>query len=377
MKKILIVPDSFKGTLTATEICETVKEKALKFFDAQVITVPVADGGEGSVDCFLTALGGRRVNLKVKGPFFNTVEASYGVIGDTAVIETASCASLSLAGDKKDPLITTTFGVGEQILHAAKNGLKKIIVGLGGSCTNDLGAGAACACGVKFIGKKGEFIPTGGTLKDIESINLSGIEKSLYGVKITAMCDVNNPPFGKFGAARIFAPQKGANEKSVELLDRGVKHACEIIKREYKTDLSELKGGGAAGAFATGLKAFFNAELKMGIEVVLDTVKFDELLDGADMVITGEGKLDLQSVRGKVISGITKRCTKKGVPVIAIVGGAEGDMEEVYKSGVSAVFTINRLPQDLSVSKNYSKENLSKTAEDIFRLIKCISKNDN
>ncbi|MBQ9485940.1 MAG: glycerate kinase [Clostridia bacterium] len=373
--KIILIPDSFKGTLSSSEICGILTEKARAILDAETVSVPVADGGEGSVDCFLTALGGTKKIVRVSGPFLKKLDAYYGIIGDTAVIETASCASLPQAGENKNPLITTTYGVGEQILDAAKNGVKNIIVGLGGSCTNDFGLGAACACGIKAINARGNaFIPTGGTLKDVVKIDISGVPDCLKKVKITAMCDIDNPPYGDRGAAKVFAPQKGADEKTVKILDDGVKSICDIIKRDFGADLADLKGGGAAGAFGAGLKAFFGAELKMGIDVVLETVGFEKMLDTADLVITGEGKIDSQSLRGKVVIGVSRAAKCKGVPVIAIVGGAEGDMSEAYEQGVSAIFTVNRLPQDFSVSKNYAAINLARTAEDVFRLVKTLNK---
>ena len=373
--KIILIPDSFKGTLSSQKICDILSAKAKKILNAETVSVPVADGGEGSVDCFITAMNGKKVPVTVSGPYFKPIDTYYGVFGDTAVIETASCAALPLVENDKNPLLTTTFGVGEQILRAAKSGVKNIIVGLGGSCTNDFGLGAACACGAECYNARGEaFIPTGGTLKDVAKIDLSVLSENLRGVKITAMCDIDNPPYGAQGAAQVFAPQKGADEAQVELLDAGVKHVCEIIKRDFKTDLSELKGGGAAGAFGAGLNGLFNAELKMGIETVLDEVGFDGMLSDADFVITGEGKIDSQSLRGKVVIGVSRRSKNKGVPVIAIVGGADGDMSAAYAEGVSAIFPINRLPQDFSVSRLYAEENLAYTAEDVFRFIRATAK---
>ena len=369
--KIVLIPDSFKGTLSSNKICEIMSEKAKSILNAEVLCVPVADGGEGSVDCFLSAMGGRKVPVTVNGPYFKQIDTYYGICGDTAVIETASCASLPMVKDDKNPLLTTTFGVGEQIIHAVKSGVKNIIVGLGGSCTNDFGLGAACACGAEFYDENGaSFIPTGGTLKDVVKADVSALRKNLSGVKITAMCDIDNPPYGKQGAAEVFAPQKGADKKQVAILDSGVKHMCEILKRDFGIDLSNLPGGGAAGAFGAGLSGFFGAELKMGIETVLDAVGFDDMLQDTDLVITGEGKIDSQSLRGKVVIGVSRRAAEKGVPVVAVVGGADGDMTSAYAEGVTAVFPINRMPEDFSVSKHFAERNLSATAEDLFRLIK-------
>ncbi len=372
MKKFVLIPDSFKGTMSSTEICNIMREQILRFFpQSNVVSIPVADGGEGSVDCFLSALGGDKVNCTVSGPYFEKINSFYGMLDDnTAVIEMAASAGLPLVEGNKNPLKTTTFGVGELILSAVKNGANKIIMGLGGSCTNDFGAGAAAACGIKFFNERGEtFVPTGETLKDVEKIDFSSKAKELSGVEIITMCDIDNPPFGLSGAAHVFAPQKGADKEQVELLDYGVKHLCSVIKEQTGLDLTNLSGGGAAGAMGAGMVAFFGSKLKMGIDTVLETVGFDNIIKDTDYIFTGEGKIDGQSLRGKVVIGIARSAKKQSVPVISVVGGAEGDLKDAYSQGVTAVFTINKLPQDLSVSKFYSKENLAFTMENILRLI--------
>jgi glycerate kinase len=374
MKKFVLIPDSFKGTLSSTEICSIMSNGIKKHYpDAQVVSIPVADGGEGSVDCFLTALGGEKVFLTCKNPYFEDMQGFYGLInnGTTAVIEMASTAGLPLVENRKNPMLTTTYGVGELILDACKKGVKKIIVGLGGSCTNDFGCGSACACGVKFLDKDGkEFIPTGGTLKDICSIDLSNKSKLLDGVEIITMCDIDNPPFGINGASHVFAPQKGADAKMVEELDNGVKNACAVVKKSLGLDLDSLSGGGAAGAMGAGMVAFFNSKLLMGIDTVLDTVGFSDIIKDASVIFTGEGKIDSQSLRGKVVIGVARKAKEQSVPVIAVVGGADGDMSEAYTNGVTAVCTINRLPQDFSISRKYSKENLEFAFDNILRLLK-------
>ena len=374
LKKFVLVPDSFKGTLSSERICELLSEKIKSVFpDAEIVSLPVADGGEGTADCFLTAQKGEKVFTRASNPFGEEIDCYYARFNETAVIETAQTAGLPLVGDRKNPLTASTVGLGEQILHAIKGGAKRIIVGLGGSCTNDFGCGAAATLGVKFYDECGRvFVPTGGTLNDVVRVDVSGIAEELKNgkVKLIAMCDVDNPPYGKNGAARIFAPQKGANEKTVLVLDDGVKHLCDVIRRDLNKDYSRLKGGGAAGALGAGLKAFFGAELKSGIDTVLDAVGFDSVIADADCVITGEGKIDGQSVRGKAVSGVATRAKKRGVPVVAVVGGAEGDMSALYDAGVTAVFPINRLPLDFSVSRFQSETNLCRTAEDVLRLIK-------
>ena len=373
MKKAVLIPDSFKGTISSSDICAVMKAEILRRFpECAVVSVPVADGGEGSVDAFLTALGGVRVMLPVSGPFFEETDSFYGLIdgGETAVIEMAAAAGLPLAAGRENPLTATTFGVGELILHAAQSGVKKIILGLGGSATNDGGCGAAAACGVKFFDKDGtSFVPTGGTLSAIARIDTAGLAPSLRGVEIITMCDIDNPMYGERGAAYVFAPQKGADPDTVRVLDDGLRHLCAVMKESLGADVSALPGGGAAGAMGAGMAVFFGSKLQMGIETVLDTVGFDGMIRDADVIFTGEGKIDSQSLGGKAVIGIARRAKKQGIPVIAVVGGAEGDMQAAYDEGVSAVFSINRLPMPLSESRAYTRENLAFAMENILRLM--------
>ena len=368
------MPDSFKGTLTSIEICNIISDRIYKHFPrCSVVSIPVADGGEGSVDCFLSALGGEKIYETVKAPYFEDMKSFYGMMGDTAIIEMAACAGLPLVEDRKNPSLTTTYGVGQLILSAAKNGCKKIIVGLGGSGTNDGGCGAAAAVGIKFYDKEGnEFIPVGKTLIDIQKIDLSGKAGELDNIEIITMCDIDNPMYGALGAAYIFAPQKGADEEMVAALDKGLKNLCDVIKIETGKDLKDVPGSGAAGAMGAGMIAFFNSTLQMGIETVLDTVKFDEIISGADMIFTGEGKIDTQSLRGKVVIGVAKRAKNKNIPVTVIAGGADMNIDEAYDMGVTSIFTINRLPEDFQISRKKSKENLGASIDNILRLIKSI-----
>ena len=373
MKKLLIIPDSFKGTLSSKRICEIISERArARFADVQAISIPVADGGEGSVDCFLSAVGGELVKCASQNPYFEPMEGFFGLLnnGRTAVVEMAACAGLPLVEDRKNPMLTTTYGVGILIKEALSRGVEEIILGLGGSSTNDFGCGAAAALGVEFFDEDGEsFIPTGGSLARVAKIKTDKVIPALKSVKLSAMCDVKNPVYGKSGAAYIYAPQKGADAQTVKLLDDGLMHICEIVKRDVGVDVTTLVGGGAAGAMAGGMYSFFGAKLRMGIDVVLDTVKFDELLEGADVVFTGEGKIDSQSLQGKVVAGVAKRASAKGVPTIAVVGGIDGDISEVYDIGVNSVFAINRMPEDFSVSRYKSEENLKHTVDNIFRIL--------
>jgi glycerate kinase len=374
MKRFVLAPDSFKGTLSSGQICEIMKEAIFKHFPkAEVISIPVADGGEGSVDCFLTAAEGVRASCKAQNPLFEEMEGFYGLLdgGQTAVIEMAACAGLPLVEGRKNPLLTTTYGVGLLMRDAVARGVKKIILGLGGSATNDFGCGAAAALGISFLDESGAaFIPTGGTLSKVARVVRSGEIDCLDGVEISLMCDVKNPVYGPHGAAYIYAPQKGADPEQVRLLDDGLRHICEVVRRDLGCDVSTLVGGGAAGAMAGGMVAFFDAAIRMGIDVVLDTVGFERLLDGADLVFTGEGKIDAQSLQGKVVYGVASRAKTKNVPVIAVVGGIDGDMSAIYEAGVNAVFAINCLPEDFSVSRYKSAENLKTTMDNILRTLK-------
>lgn len=374
MKKVIIIPDSFKGTLSAKQICRILKEKVHQQFPAcEVVTVPVADGGEGSVDCFLEALGGRKETVQVHGPYMEFMEAEYGILSDgTAVVEMASCAGLPLVEDRKNPKKTTTYGVGELILAAAKAGSKRIITGLGGSCTNDGGCGMAAALGIRFYDAQDrEFVPTGGTLKEIRRIDMSRREKLLDQIELLAMCDITNPLTGPEGAAHVFSPQKGADEGMIQELEAGMVHYASILEQTVQIPkIRELPGGGAAGGMGTGMAALLGAKLIPGIQAVLDTVQIDTLAEHADLILTGEGKIDSQSIHGKVLSGIARRGKALGIPVVAIAGGIDREaLPELYRDGLTAAFSINQLPEDFSVSRGKSMENLETEMENLLRLI--------
>lgn len=374
MKKVIIIPDSFKGTLSAKQICRILKEKVHQQFPAcEVVTVPVADGGEGSVDCFLEALGGRKETVQVHGPYMELMEAEYGILSDgTAVVEMASCAGLPLVEDRKNPKKTTTYGVGELILAAAKAGSKRIITGLGGSCTNDGGCGMAATLGIRFYDAQDrEFVPTGGTLKEIRRIDMSRREKLLDQIELLAMCDITNPLTGSEGAAHVFSPQKGADEGMIQELEAGMVHYASILEQTVQIPkIRELPGGGAAGGMGIGMAALLGAKLIPGIQAVLDTVQIDTLAEHADLILTGEGKIDSQSIHGKVLSGIARRGKALGIPVVAIAGGIDREaLPELYRDGLTAAFSINQLPEDFSVSRGKSMENLETEMENLLRLI--------
>lgn len=371
--KIVLIPDSFKGTLSSVEVCRVLRGCVeLRLPGCEVRAIPVADGGEGSVDAFLAALGGEKVHARVAGPFFEPVESFYGLTdgGKTAIVEMAACAGLPLAGERRDPALTTTYGVGELIALAVEGGARKIILGLGGSATNDAGCGAAAAMGVRFFDHTGTpFVPTGGTLGEVERIDVSAARERLRGVEITAMCDIDNPMYGENGAAYVFAPQKGAGPEQVRALDAGLRRLAGVMRRELGMDFAELPGAGAAGAMGAGVTAFLGASLQSGIESVLNAVDFDRAAADAELIFTGEGRLDSQSLRGKVVIGVARRAKRLGKRVIAIVGGAEGELEAAYAEGVTAVFTTNRLPEPLSRSAPRAAENLAFTMDNILRLL--------
>lgn len=334
---ILLSPDSFKGTLTSSEVCDII-ESALRnrIPDCNVIKLPAADGGEGLCSSFANFIDGEWISAESKDPFNSPMRTEYYMLENgVAVIETASCAGLPLAGDRADPTVTTTAGVGMLMRDAEQRGAKRIILGLGGSATNDCGAGMASELGFVFLDKNGNaFVPVGGTLADIEHIISP---KEPFGVPVTAACDVTNPLFGADGAAYVFAPQKGANAEQVRALDLGLRHMSKILKRELGFDSDNLPGAGAAGGLGAGAAAFLNARLKSGIDIVLDESGFDELAKSADVIVTGEGRFDSQSIRGKVMSGVCKRAAKSGAAVYAVCGCASSDADPA-ELGIKKLF---------------------------------------
>jgi len=373
MKKILLVPDSFKGTMSSIEISQIMSSSIREHFPScEIVPIPVADGGEGTVDCFLAALGGKKVELQVAGPYMDPMWCSYGVLSDgTVVIEMSACAGLPLVDGRQNPEHTSTYGVGQMILHAAKSGHDRIIVGLGGSCTNDGGAGAAAACGIQFFNAQGEsFIPVGGTLSQIASISVAGLDEQVRSTTIITMCDIDNPLTGQQGAAHVFAPQKGADAAMVQRLDQGLANLAAIIQSNIGADIVRLPGSGAAGGMGGGMVAFFQSQLQMGIHAVLDTVHFEDLLEDCSLVITGEGKIDEQSLRGKVVIGVAERAAPSQVPVIAVVGDIGAHAEKAYTMGVSAIFSTNRVAVDFKQAKARSREDLALTMDNIMRFIK-------
>ena len=374
MQNFILVPDSFKGTLSAIEVCNIMKSSIKNLYkDVNIISVPVADGGEGTVDAFLYALGGEKKSVWVSDAFNEQkILAHYAMLkDDIAVIEMAACAGLPLVKNRLEPDKTTTFGVGELIIDTINSGAKKIILGLGGSATNDGGCGMAAALGVKFKDEQNqEFIPTGGILSQIYKIDMNNIYSKIKDVEFISMCDVDNPLCGKLGASAVFAPQKGADEDMVKLLDEGLAHLAKIIKRDLHIEVKDIKGAGAAGGLGAGSIAFLQSKLTKGIDVILDTIKFDELVSKADIVFTGEGKFDSQSLHGKVVMGVANRSQKYKTPVIVVTGAIGENIQEAYNKGITAIFSINKEPMEFSKSALKSKENMILTMENILRLLK-------
>ncbi len=360
--QFIIIPDSFKGTLSSADVCHIIETQIhARFPESHTLKVPVADGGEGSVDAFLKAVGGIRVPVMVSGPYFKKIPSFYGLIdhGKTAIIEMAACAGLPLVEQEKNPSLTTTYGVGEIIAHALDRKVEKIIIGLGGSATNDAGTGCAAALGVRFLNEKLEpFIPVGATLSAIHDIDLSLLDPRLKHVELITMCDIDNPLYGPHGAAHVFAPQKGADSTMVVSLDQQLQKLAAVASIKLGAKDAQFKGAGAAGGMGYGMSVFLNSSLQMGIETVLDVVKFDELASKADYVITGEGKLDDQSLRGKVVIGVARRAKKHRAKVVAIVGDMIGPLESYLEEGLHDVYVTNVMKHDFATVKKTAEKDL-------------------
>ena len=371
MKKCVVVSDSFKGTVSSREICAIAQQVIPRHFPAcEVVCIPVADGGEGTVDCFVQAMGAQRVGVTVTNALGEKSAAAYARLGELAIIEMAAAAGLPQVGALRCPGTATTYGVGELIAHAVDSGCRKILLGLGGSATNDGGCGCAAALGVRFYDADGQsFVPVGDTLGRIARIDTAEAEALLRSVEITVMCDVTNPLYGPTGAAYVFAPQKGADAEKVKSLDAGLRHFGDVIRSQYGLDVGAMPGAGAAGGMGAGCVALLGGTIQSGIDAVLDVTGFDRQLEGADLVITGEGRIDSQSADGKVVSGVARRTRAKGVPLIAIAGGIADSAGAVYDIGVSAMFSTDRaaLPVDMLGAR--SPGDYEATLSDIMSLI--------
>ena len=372
MKKIMLLPDSFKGSMSAQTFCDIAEEVVLRRLPGcQIEKYPVADGGEGSVDAFLSSLGGERIGMCVTGPVGEAIDSFFGLLPTgEAIVEMAAAAGLPMVADEPAPLSSNTYGVGQLMSGALDRGVPRLIVGLGGSCTTDGGCGAAAALGVRFLSAEGEaFIPCGGTLRNIDAVDMRGVDRRLGKTEVVLMCDIDNPMYGPKGAAQVFGPQKGAAPEDVEILDEGLRNLAKVIRRDLGIEVASIPGGGAAGAMGAGLHAFCRGELRPGIQVVLDTIGFEERARTADLIVTGEGRLDGQSLGGKVVVGICRRAQTLGKPVVAIVGALESGYEAAYEQGLTAAFSTNPRPQSLEKAMELSRENLASCMDNICRLL--------
>lgn len=376
MKKIVIAPDSFKGNLTSLEVAVSIEKGIRRVLpNATCVKIPMADGGEGTVQSLIDAAGGKLVRKRVKGPAGKTVTACYGWLPGkkTAVIEMAEASGLPLVkGPTKNPLKTTTYGTGQLMLDALDRGAEKIIIGIGGSATNDGGVGMAQALGVRFMNARGRGIKepgSGGMLARIQAIDATGLDARISQVKILVACDVKNPLYGKQGAAHVFGPQKGATPKMVAVLDANLKHLGRLIKRDLKKDVARMPGAGAAGGLGAGLVAFAGATLKSGVDIVLRTTELEKYVKGADLVITGEGKVDFQTAFGKTPSGVARAAKKHRVPVVAIGGALSDDAHNVFAHGIDGIASAAAKDMSLDEALRDSRPHLENVAERVIRMI--------
>ena len=382
MKKDLVIvlaPDSFKESMTAKEVCEAMERGIMKA-NSQIrcIHVPMADGGEGTMQSLVDATGGRVYSKEVVGPLGNNVVAEYGILGngEIGVIEMASASGIHLVdSEKRNPLITTTFGTGQLIKACLDKGVKKLLIGIGGSATNDGGAGFIQALGGRLLDENGDDLSYGGgALAKLHTIDLSNLDERLKYVSVEVACDVNNPLCGKEGASYVFGPQKGATREMIEILDQNLSHYAEVIKEQLGKDVISKAGAGAAGGLGAGLMAFLDVKLKSGIEMVIEYANLEEKVRDADMVWTGEGSIDFQTQYGKTPLGVAMIAKKYNKPVIALAGRVGNDIDVLYDKGIDAIFGIMRGVTSIEEALVKGPENVEKTSENIIRLlnISCI-----
>ena len=373
--RIVIAPDSYKGTNTALAVAEAIERGARRVTpDVDIVKVPIADGGEGTVEAVVAATGGEIREVPVVGPLGEPVTARFGVLGEgRAVIEMAAASGLPLVpDDKRNPLITTTYGTGQLIRAALDEGCRELLIGIGGSATNDGGLGMAQALGFSFLDAGGaELGPGGENLERLARIDASGADPRLGECSVTVACDVDNPLCGTRGAAAVYGPQKGATPVMIVRLDAGLAHFARVISVQLGLELAELPGSGAAGGLGAGLMAFAGARLTAGIQAILDIVRFDDLLGDIDLVITGEGKLDGQSAFGKVPVGVARRVKRKGrIPVIAIAGDIGSGADAVYREGIDAIFSTVDRAMPLAEALAESTRALEDAGERVMRLLR-------
>ena len=370
---ILIAADSFKGSCSARQVTDTIERAAKNVLpDVTVTKIPVADGGEGTVDALIAAMHGTKVTVPVHDPLGRPITAEYGLLPDgSAVIETAAASGLTLLKpEERDALHASTFGTGELIRHALEHGVKKLLLGLGGSVTTDGGAGLARALGISFLDADGRELEPGGVhLSELALISTDGLLKEAAGCEFVVACDVKNHLCGALGAAAVFGPQKGADEKQIKILDEALVHYAAILKDKLHCDAADTDGSGAAGGLLCGILPYFPVTICSGIDLVLDLTDFDEHVRHTDLVVTGEGRIDFQSALGKVPVGVASRAKKiRNVPVIAIAGAKGEGCETLYNFGIDAIFDTVPGVMPLEDVMRQAEENLERTAENVFRL---------
>ena len=376
MKKVVIAVDSFKGCLTSLEAGQAVSEGVRNVFpDCEICCLPVADGGEGMLDVFVSASEGTFRAIRAHDPLMQIREARYGISGDgqMAFIEMAAINGLPLVPpEKRNPWLTTTFGTGELIRDALERGCREFVIGIGGSATNDAGLGMLQAVGFRFLDKEGNELGTGGRiLQEVAAVDRKTVHPALKEARFTVACDVRNPFYGPDGAVYVFAPQKGASPEMVEKLEAGMRSLSAVIARETGKDMSGSPGAGAAGGMGGSLQAFLDAELKPGTRLLLDALRFSEKITGADLVITGEGRVDRQTSMGKIPSGILEAASTRQIPVI-VLAGSIADADEVDNAGFQGVFPVVPGPVSLeeAMEPAFARENLRRSAAQLCRLIK-------
>ncbi len=372
---IIVAPDSFKGSLSAVAAAEAMERGIHAVFPAaEVVHAPMADGGEGTVQALVDATGGQILRQQVTGPLGEPVEAHWGILGDgeTAVIEMAAASGLALVPpDRRDPRVTTTYGTGQLAKAALDKGLRRIVIGLGGSATNDGGAGMAQALGAQFLDAEERSLPPGGAaLADLDRIDLSGVDPRLQDAEVLVACDVDNPLCGPSGASTVYGPQKGASAQVVAELDRALARFAEVVRQATGRDIANQPGAGAAGGLGAGLLFLTHCEFRPGIDLVLETIDFPRLLQGADLVVTGEGCTDAQTARGKAPVGIAALAEKYQVPVVCISGALGAGSEEVLKKGVDALMSIPARPMTLEECLDSAATLVEEATARLFRCLK-------
>ena len=370
--KIVIAPDSFKGSLSALKAAEAIERGVKKAVpDAQTVLVPVADGGEGTLDSLVSATNGRKVQVKVKGPLLEPVQAEYGVLGDgeTCVIEMARASGLNLIEPSRlNPMITTTYGTGELITKALDDGCRKFILAIGGSATNDGGAGMLQALGMKLLDGEGQSIQGGGgALRELAKIDASDFDARIANSEFLIASDVQNPLIGKEGASYVFGPQKGATAEMVDHLDRNLKHFADLVEEQTGIRLHEMAGAGAAGGIGGAFQAFFPSKMRRGIDMVIEYTGLKEKLIGAEFVFTGEGQIDYQTASGKTPMGVAQAAKREGIPVFALAGSIGQGIDALYEHGITSVHSIINGPMQLDMAMKLGAELLEQTAEQVTR----------